>query len=148
MTRRINLDQWRDRKEPPVIVWTYTGVWELEPVAVDDSHESDLYQEYAAAFFAAKTYQTFDEVCEEYADDYTPEQIEDFYDAGDGSAERAGLPVSWYVEGTEDGDQIIHVDPETFASSHRESLEEAVKYLDPEDVAEIYQEIIAAHRLY
>lgn len=148
MTRRLDISQWKDRTEAPVIVWTYDGVWELAPVAVDNSHENDLYAEYAAAFFAAKAYQTFEEVCEEYADDYTPEQIEDFYDAGDGSEERAGLPASWYVEGTEDGDQIIYVDPETFANSHRETLEEAVKYLDPEDVAEIYQEIIAAHRLY
>jgi hypothetical protein len=143
MTRRINTDQWRDKTQEPAIVCVYDGVWELLPVAVDDSHEADLYQEYASAFYAARAYMTFDEVCEEYADDYTPEQIEDMYDAGDGSADRAGLPASWYVEGTEDGDQIIYVDPETFANSHRATFDEELQYLDPEDVADIYRAILA-----
>lgn len=146
MTRRLDISQWRDRTEEPVIVCVYTGVWELEPVAVDDSHESDLYDEYAHAFFAARAYQTFEEVCEEYADDYTPDQIEDLYARGDGSEARAGLPAMWCVEGTEaDGsDSIIYVDEEIFASSHRESLEEATPYLDPEDVAAIYRAMLEA----
>lgn len=145
MTRRINLDQWRDRTEEPVIVWTYTGVWELEPVAVDDSHDADIYQEYAAAFYAAKAYKTFDEVCEEWKEDLTPEEIEKLYQWGDGREARRGLPASWYVEGAnEDGsDAIIYVDEETQANSRRETLEEATPYLDPEDVAEVFRAILA-----
>lgn len=148
MSRRINLDQWRDRTEEPVIVWTYTGVWELEPVAVDDSHEGDIYDEYAHAWYAAGYYQTREEVEEEFSEDYTPEQIEELYSTD--RAARAGLPYEYCAEGcNEDGsDAIIYVDEETQASSRRESLEDATPYLDPEDVAEIYREILAARAEY
>ena len=152
MTRRINLDQWRDRTEEPVIVWTYTGVWELMPVAVDDSHDNDLYQEYASAFYAAKAYQTAEEL-EDNASwyDLTAEELRDIIDSGDDLAQtRAGLPRMWYVEGAaEDGsDVIIYVDDETQAQSHRETLAEATSHLDPEDVAEIYRAIIDARAEY
>lgn len=150
MSRTADLTQWRDRTEEPVIVWVYTGTWDLDPVAVDDSHENDLYDEYARAFFAARAYQTFDEVAEEWSEDLTPEQIEELYTRGDGSADRRGLPAEWYAEGcNEDGsDPIIYIDPETFANSHRESLEEATTYLEPEDVAAIYRAILEARAEY
>ena len=150
MTRRINLDQWHDRTEEPVIVWTYTGYWELEPVAVDDSHGADWYDEITRAFYAAGAFMTFDEVCEEYADDLTPDQIAELYSRGDGSAERAGLPSQYYAEGcNEDGsDPIIYITEETFFSSNRESLAEATPHLDPEDVAEIYRAILETRAEY
>lgn len=148
MSRPADLTQWRDRTEEPVIIWVYTGVWELMPVAVDDSHENDLYQEYAAAFYAAGYYQTREELEEEHADEYTPEEIQELYSTD--RAARAGLPVEWYVESAnEDGsDAIIYVDEETQANSRRETLEEATPYLDPEDVAEIYRAILAARAEY
>lgn len=146
MSRGIIFDQWRDRTEEPVIVLVYDGVWELQPVAVDDTHEGDLQQEYASAFYAARAYRTFDEVCEEWSDDLTPEQVEGLYSRGDYSAERRGLPAEWYVEGTEEGggDTVIYIDDETLAGSHRATLEDEVPYLDPEDVARIYRAIIEA----
>lgn len=151
MTRRVNTDQWRDKTEAPVIVWAYTGGWELEPVAVDDSHENDLYDEYTRSWYAAGYYQTAEEL-EENAEwyDLTPEQIEDLYSAGDWSAERAGLPTQYYAEGVnEDGsDAIIYVDEETISQTRRETLAEATPYLDPEDVAEIYRAILAARAEY
>jgi len=148
MSRRINLDQWRDHTEEPVIVWTYTGVWELLPVAVDDSHEADIYDEYAAAWYATGYYQTREQVEEEHADEYTPEEIEELYSTD--RASRAGLPYEYYAEGVnEDGsDAIIYVDEETQSGSHRESLEEATPYLDPEDVAEIYRAMLEARAEY
>ena len=144
MSRRINLDQWRDRTEEPVIVWAYTGVWELEPVAVDDSHEADIYDEYARAWYAAGYYQTREQVEEEFSEDYTPDQIEELYSTD--RAARAGLPYEYYAEGVnEDGsDAIIYVDEETQANSRRETLEEATPYLDPEDVSEIYRAMLEA----
>lgn len=151
MKRRLDISQWRDRTEAPVIVWTYDGVWQLAPVAVDDSHENDLYAEFTRAWYAAGAYYN-EEGLEEEArlHDLTLEQAYELYSKGDGSAEAAGLPREYYAEGVnEDGsDAIIYVDEATEFETHRETLEEAVKYLDPEDVAEIYQEIIAAHRLY
>lgn len=147
MTRRLNLDQWTTREELPAIVWTYTGVWELEPVAVNDSHDSDLYSEYAAAFFAARVYQTAEEVEQEHADEYSPEEIADYYENGPKVAAYAGLPAEWYVEGAnEDGsDVIIYVDEETRYNSRREDWQTAVTYLDPEDVNEVWQ-IVASNR--
>lgn len=146
MTRRINTSQWHDKTEEPIIVWTYTGVWELEPVAVDDSHDNDTYQEYASAFYAAGYYQTREELEEEHAEDYTPEEIDELYSTD--RAARAGLPVEWYVEGAaEDGsDVIIYVDEETQSQSRREPLADAAAHLDAEDVAEIYREILAARQ--
>lgn len=144
----VNLTQWRDRTEAPVIVWAYVGFWELQPVAVDDSHEADIYQEYASAFYAVNAYKTREELKEEFSEDYTPEEIDELYSTD--RAARAGLPVEWIAEGVnEDGsDAVIYCDEETLANSHRESLEEAVKYLAPEDVAEIYRAILEARAEY
>lgn len=150
MTRRVNLDQWTDRTEPPVIVWVYCGYWELEPVAVDDSHECDMHDEYTRAWFAAGAYQTRDQVEEEFKSEYTPEQIEELYSRGDYSAEAAGLPTETYAEGCEEdgSDTIIYIDEVTWSESHRETLEEATPYLDPEDVAEIHHAITEARKEY
>ena len=145
MTRRINLDQWTDRTEPPTIVWVYCGYWELEPVAVNDTHDNDLYAEYAAAFFAARAYQTAEEVEQEHADELSPEEIAELYSTD--RAARECFPAEWYVEGAnEDGsDAIIYVDEETAYNSRREDWQTAVSYLDPEDVNEVW-EIIASNR--
>lgn len=151
MTRRIDLTQWRDHTEEPAIVWVPISAYYAEPVAVDDSHENDLYNEYARAFFASGQYQTREQLEEGAAwYDLTPKQIEELYQRGDGSADRAGLPVEWYAEGcNEDGsDALIYVDPEIFANSSRESLEEAAHYLEPEDVATIYRAILEARAEY
>lgn len=144
MTRRVNLDQWTYRDEPPVIVWVYCGYWELEPVAVNDTHDNDLYAEYAAAWYAAHAYQTREQVEEDHADEYTPEEIQELYSTD--RAARAGLPNEYYVEGAaeDSSDLLIYVDEETVYNTRRESLEDAAQYLYPEDVAEIYREIIAA----
>jgi len=144
MTRRVNLDQWTDRTEEPAIVWVYCGYWELEPVAVNDSHDNDVYDELAHAWYAAHAYQTREQVEEDHADEYTPEDIQELYSTD--RAARAGLPNEYYVEGAaEDGsDVLIYVDEETVYNTRRESLEDAAQYLYPEDVAEIYREIIAA----
>lgn len=146
--RSVILDMWKDHTEPPVIVWVNDGYWQRVPVAVDDSHEADVYQEYAAAFYAAKAYRTFDEVCEEWKEDLTPEEIDELYQWGDGREARRGLPASWYVEGADsDGsDAIIYVDEETSANSNRESLIEAARYIDGEEVADIYESILEARR--
>ena len=150
MTRRIDLSQWRDKTEEPVIVWAYTGYVELLPVAVDDSHDNDVYQELARAWWAANAYMTFDEVCGWYSNDYTPAQVEDLYRKGDGSADSAGLPYEMYVESVnEDGsDAVIYIDQATEFETHRESLEEATPYLEPEDVAEIYRAMLEARKEY
>lgn len=150
MSTRVNLDQWRDRTEEPVIIWAYVGVWELQPVAVDDSHENDLYSEYASAFYAAGYYQTAEEL-EENAEwyDLTAEEVSDILDSGDDYAQRrAGLPYEMVVEGAaEDGsDAIIYVDEETQSQSRRESLAEAAQYLDHDDIVEIYQAILEARK--
>lgn len=144
MTRRLNIDQWTDRTEPPTIVWVYIGYWELEPVAVNDSHDNDVYNEYASAWYAAHAYQTREQVEEDHADEYTPEDIQELYSTD--RADRAGLPREYYVEGAaEDGsDVLIYVDEETSYNTRRESLEDAAQYLYPEDVAEIYREVLAA----
>lgn len=148
MTRRVNLDQWTDRTEPPVIVWAYIGYWELLPVAVNDSHDADTYNELTRAWYAAGAYQTIEEVKEE-ADiyDLTHAEVEELYARADCSAENMGLPHEYYVEGAaEDGsDVLIYVDEQTEFETHRESLEDAAQYLYPEDVTEIYREILAAH---
>lgn len=147
MTRRVNLDQWTDRTEPPVIVWVYCGYWELEPVAVNDSHDSDVYDELTHAWYAAGAYYNEEGLKDEARfHDLTLEQAYELYSKGDGSAEAAGLPREYYAEGVnEDGsDAVIYVDEATEFETHRESLEDAAQYLDSEDVAEIYREIIAA----
>lgn len=151
MTRRVNTDQWRDHTEPPVIVWVFTGYVELEPVAVDDTHEGDLYNEYTRAWYAAGAYQTREELEEDASFyDLTPAQMEELYSKGDGSAEAAGLPREYYAEGVnEDGsDTVIYIDEATEFESHRESLEEAAPYLDPEDVEEIRAAMLEARKEY
>lgn len=144
MTRRVNLDQWTDRTEPPAIVWVYCGYWELEPVAVNDSHDSDVYAEYAAAWYAAHAYQTREQVEEDHADEHTPEDIQELYSTD--RAARAGLPNEYYVEGAaeDSSDLLIYVDEETVYNTRRETWEDAIKYLDPEDVNEVWQEITNA----
>lgn len=150
MTRRVNTDQWRDHTQPPIIVWAYVGTWELEPVAVDDTHEADLYNEYTRAWYAAHAYKELEEI-KDWSHtwyDLTPEQVEELYNRADGSAEAAGLPREYYAEGVnEDGsDAVIYVDEATEFESHRESLEEAAPYLDPEDVEEIRAAMLEARR--
>ena len=150
MTRRLNTDQWRDHTEEPIIVWVYDGVWELAPVAVDDSHEADVYDEYTRAWYAAGAFMTFEEVCEEYSNDYSAAQIEELYMRGDFSAEAAGLPHEYYAEGCNDdgSDPIIYVDEETISQTRRESIIEAAHSLDTEEVAELYQTILEARKEY
>lgn len=151
MTRRVNLDQWTDRTEPPVIVWVYCGYWELEPVAVDDTHDADTYNEFTRAWYAVGAYQTIEEVKEE-ADiyDLTPAEVEELYARADCSAYEAGLPFEYYAEGVnEDGsDAIIYVSEITEAETSRETLEEAARHLDPEDLEEIRAEIEKARAEY
>lgn len=144
----VNISQWHDRTQEPIIVWTYNGYWQLEPVAVDDSHEADIYQEYASAVYATGCYMTREQVEEEYADDYTPDEIDELYSTD--RAGRAGLPVEWYVEGVNDdgSDAIIYVDEETTANTRREEIDEAAKYIDPDSILEIYREIIEARKEY
>jgi hypothetical protein len=151
MTRRVITDQWRDHTEEPVIVWTYTGVCELEPVAVDAvGPEADEYDQIARAWYAAGYYQTREDL-EEDAGFYglTPEQIEELYSAGDGSAEAAGLPAEFVATGVNDdgSDAIIYVDEATIYDTRRPvTLEEAAPQLDPEDVVEIYRAIMEARK--
>lgn len=151
MSRRINLEQWKDRTEAPAIVWAYVGTWDLQPVAVDDTHDADTYNELTRAWYAAGAYQTLEEVKEE-ADvyDLTPAEVEELYTRADCSAYEAGLPYEYYAEGVnEDGsDALIYVSEVTEAETHRETLEEAARYLDHEDVAEIYRAILAARAEY
>lgn len=151
MKSTADLSQWRDRTEEPVIIWAPVSDYTAEPVAVDDSHEADVYDEYARAWYAARTYQTREELDNDASwYDLTPDQIEELYQRGDGSAERAGLPSEYYAEGVnEDGsDALIYVDEATVYNTHRETLEEATPYLDPESVAEIYRAILAARKEY
>jgi len=151
MSMRIDTSQWRDKTEAPAIVWVYIGVWELAPVAVDDSHENDLHDELTRAFYAVNAYQTAEELEEDASFyDLTPAQIWELYSRGDYSAEKAGLPTETYAEGVNDdgSDAIIYVDEATWSTSRRETLEEATPYLDPEDVAEIYRAILAARKEY
>ena len=146
MSRRVDISQWRDRTEEPAIMWTYTGVWELAPVAVDPvGPEADEYDQYARAWYAAGYYQTREQVEEEHADDLTPEQIEELY--SDGSAEAAGLPAEFVATGVlDDGsDAIIYVDEATIHDTRRATLDEAAPAMYPEDVTEI-RELIAAAR--
>lgn len=149
MTRQVDITQWRDRTEEPVIVWTYTGVWELLPVAVDPvGPEADEYDQIVRAWYAAGYYQTREELKQEHADDLTPEQIEELYSRGDGSAEAAGLPAEFVVEGAADdgSDLVIYVDEATTYDTRRPvTLAEAAPAMYPEDVEEI-RELIAAAR--
>lgn len=152
MTRRIDISQWRDRTQEPVIVWTYTGVWELMPVAVDTvGPEADEYDQIARAWYAAGAYQTREQVEEDHASDLTPEQIEELYSRGDYSAEAAGLPADFVATGVNDdgSDAIIYVDEATIYDTRRPvTLEEAARYLDPEDLEEIHAEIEKARAEY
>ena len=151
MKLSIDTSQWRDKTEAPVIVWVYIGTWDLAPVAVDDSHESDLHDELTRAFYAVNAYQTAEELEEDASFyDLTPAQIWELYSRGDYSAEEAGLPTETYAEGVNDdgSDAIIYVDEATWSETRRGSLEEATPYLDPEDVTEIYREILAARAEY
>lgn len=151
MSMRIDTSQWRDKTEAPAIVWAYIGGWELAPVAVDDSHENDLYDELTRAWYAAGAYYNEEGLKDEARfHDLTLEQAYELYSKGDGSAEAAGLPREYYAEGVnEDGsDAIIYVDEATEFETRRETLEEATPYLDPEDVAEIYRAILAARKEY
>ena len=149
MTRQLDISQWRDRTEEPVIVWTYTGVAELAPVAVDAvGPEADEYDQLARAWYAAGYYQTREEL-EEDADwyDLTPNQIEVLYSAGDYSAEAAGLPVEFVATGVNDdgSDSIIYVDDATIYDTRRPvTLAEAAPAMYPEDVEEIREQIAAA----
>ena len=153
MSRRIDISQLRDCTEEPVIVWTYTGVWELEPVAVDAvGPEADEYDQIARAWYAAGYYQTREEL-EKDADfyDLTPEQIEELYQRGDGSAEAAGLPAEFVATGVNDdgSDAIIYVDDATIYDPRRPvTLEEAARAMYPEDVKEIREQIAAARAEY
>ena len=149
MSRPVDLTQWRDRTEEPIIIWAYTGVWELMPVAVDAvGPEADEYAQVTRAWYAAGYYQTREEL-EANASwyDLTPDQIEELYSMGDGSAEAAGLPEMFYAEGvTDDGsDAIIYVDEATIYETRRATLEEATPYMYAEDLEEI-RELIAAAR--
>lgn len=147
----VDLTQWKDRTEAPAIVWAYVGTWDLQPVAVDDTHDADTYNELTRAWYAAGAYQTIGEVKEE-ADvyDLTPAEVEELYARADCSAYEAGLPFEYYAEGAnEDGsDAIIYVSEVTEAETHRETLEEAARYLDPEDLEEIRAEIEKARKEY
>ena len=94
MSRPADLTQWRDHTEEPVIIWAYTGVWELMPVAVDAvGPEADEYDQVTRAWYAAGCYYTLEELEQEHADSLTPAQIEELYSRGDGSAE-ATLPTN------------------------------------------------------
>ncbi len=149
MTRPVDLTQWRDRTEEPVIVWAYTGIWELMPVAVDAvGPEADEYDQITRAWYAAGYYQTREEVEQEHADDLTPEQIEELYQRGDGSAEAAGLPADFVATGVNDdgSDEIIYVDDATtYQTRHPVTLAEAAPAMYPDDVKEI-RELIAEAR--
>lgn len=150
MTRTADISQWRDRTEDPVIVWTYTGVWELLPVAVDAvGPEADEYDQITRAWYAAGYYQTREELDKNASwYDLTPEQIEELYSAGDGSAEAAGLPAEFVATGVNDdgSDAIIYVDDATMFDTRRPvTLEEAAPAMYPEDLEEI-RELIAAAR--
>lgn len=151
MKLRIDTSQWRDKTEAPAIVWVPLNAYIAQPVAVDDSNGNDLYDELTRAWFAAGQYQTAEEL-EDNASwyDLTPAQIEELYNRGDGSAEEAGLPRQYYAEGcNEDGsDPTIYVSWETEYDTNRESLEEATKHLDPEDVAKIYRLILETRKEY
>lgn len=153
MTRQVITDQWRDHTEPPVIVWTYTGFWELEPVAVDAvGPEADEYDQIARAWYAAGYYQTREEL-EANASwyDLTPEQVKELYSRGDGSAEAAGLPAEFVATGVNDdgSDAIIYVDDATIYDTRRPvTLEEAAPAMYPEDVEEIREQIAAARAEY
>lgn len=152
MTRSVDISQWRDRTEEPVIVWTYTGVWELLPVAVDAvGPEADEYDQIARAWYASGYYQTREQVEEDHAADLTPEQIDELYSAGDGSAEAAGLPAEFVATGVEEdgSDAIIYVDEATIYDTRRPvTLEEAAPAMYPEDLAEIRAEIDKARAEY
>ena len=151
MKSTADLSQWRDRTEEPVIIWAPVSDYTAEPIAVDDSHEADVYDEYTRAWYAARTYQTREELDNDASwYDLTPEQIEELYQRGDFSAERAGLPAEYYAEGVnEDGsDALIYVDEATVYGTHRETLAEATPNLNPESVAEIFREMLEARAEY
>lgn len=149
MSRTVDLTQWRDHTEEPVIIWAYTGIWELMPVAVDAvGPEADEYDQIVRAWFAAGYYYTREEIEQEHADDLTPDQIEELYSRGDGSAEAAGLPAEFVATGCSDdgSDEIIYVDEATIYQTRRPvTLAEAAPSMYPEDIEEI-RELIAEAR--
>ena len=151
MSRPADLTQWRDHTEEPVIIWAYTGVWELMPVAVDAvGPEADEYDQVTRAWYAAGCYYTLEELEQEYADSLTPDQIEELYSRGDGSAEAAGLPAEFVATGCSyDGsDEIIYVDEATIYETRRATLEEAAPAMYPDDLEEIRELIAAARKEY
>lgn len=151
MSRPADLTQWRDRTEEPMIIWAYTGVWELMPVAVDQvGPEADEYDQATRAWYAAGYYYTIEEIEQEHANSLTPDHIEELYSRGDGSAEAAGLPAEFYVEGVNDdgSDAIIYVDEATIYETRRATLEEATPYMYAEDLEEISELIAAARKEY
>ena len=151
MSRPADLTQWRDRTEEPVIIWAYTGVWEPMPVAVDQvGPEADEYDQVTRAWYAAGYYYTREELEQEHADSLTPDQIEELYSRGDGSAEAAGLPELFYAQGVNDdgSDAIIYVDEATIYETRRATLEEAAPYMYAEDLEEIHELIAAARKEY
>lgn len=152
MSRTADLTQWRDRTEEPAIIWTYTGVFELMPVAVDTvGPEADEYDQITRAWFAAGYYYTREELEKEYADQLTPDQIEELYSRGDGSAEAAGLPAEFVATGCSDdgSDEIIYVDEATIYETRRPvTLAEAAPYMYAEDVEEIGELITEARAEY
>ena len=151
MSRPADLTQWRDRTEEPVIIWAYTGIWEPMPVAVDQvGPEADEYDQVTRAWYAAGYYYTREELEQEHADSLTPDQIEELYSRGDGSAEAAGLPELFYAQGVNDdgSDAIIYVDEATIYETRRATLEEAAPYMYAEDLEEIHELIAAARKEY
>lgn len=153
MTRPVDITQWRDHTEEPVIVWAYTGVAELAPVAVDQvGPEADEYDQIVRAWYAAGYYQTREELDKDAGwYDLTPEQIKELYSRGDGSAEAAGLPAEFVVEGAaEDGsDLAIYVDEATIYETRRPvTLAEATPAMYPDEVEEIHELIAAARAEY
>lgn len=153
MTRRLDISQWRDRTEEPVIVWTYTGVAELAPVAVDAvGPEADEYDQIVRAWYAAGYYQTRDDLDKDAGlYDLTPEQIEELYSRGDGSAEAAGLPAEFVATGVNDdgSDEIIYVDEATIYDTRRPvTLAEATPAMYADEVEEIHELIAAARAEY
>lgn len=150
MSRTVDLTQWRDRTEEPVIVWTYIGVAELAPVAVDQvGPEADEYDQIARAWYTAGYYQTREDLNKDAAwYDLTPAQIEELYSRGDGSAEAAGLPAEFVATGVNDdgSDAVIYVDESTIYETRRPvTLAEAAPYMYADDVEEI-RELIAEAR--
>lgn len=107
-----------------------------------------LLDQIARAWYAAGYYYTREEVEQEHADRFTPDQIEELYQRGDGSAEAAGLPADFVATGVNDdgSDEIIYVDDATIYETRRPvTLAEATPAMYPDDIEEI-RELIAKAR--